>query len=164
MLTNTIRPNLIENIVVSTNEGLQAFMASSGSDLNGAMMARRSLDILHAILKEYASIKMPSGIKAMAQVSCRIMTRQELLLIHSQLVENLPSLLQSHYSLLSSNFASIINPVSINSKFASDTIYLSHITFKCLGVMVSWVWQRQASRNQMELVPWVYASPLVKLC
>ena len=41
---------------------------SSTEDAQNALILRRSLQLLNAILKEFASIKMPAGMKTMAEV------------------------------------------------------------------------------------------------
>jgi hypothetical protein len=52
--------------VIDSN--LQKHHSSTEDTSHNTLVLRRSLQLLNAILKEFASIKMPSGMQTMAQV------------------------------------------------------------------------------------------------
>lgn len=56
------------DVVVSIESALHTFVNSGGSETRAALVLGRSLDILNCVLKEFASIKMPAGIRIMEQV------------------------------------------------------------------------------------------------
>lgn len=60
------RPTLIPELVALINANVQDRYA--GSNSSSAMILRRSLEVLNAILKELANVKLPSGIKTMGGV------------------------------------------------------------------------------------------------
>ncbi|KAJ2930226.1 hypothetical protein H1R20_g6892, partial [Candolleomyces eurysporus] len=62
-------PNLITDLMTVIDNNLQKRYVQNSSDPRDALMLRRSLQLVNAILKELASIKMMNGVKVMANLS-----------------------------------------------------------------------------------------------
>ena len=62
------RPTLVTDLVKTIDLHLHKRFISMVEDPKDTLRLRRSLGILNGIIKEFASIKLPNGIKAMAQV------------------------------------------------------------------------------------------------
>ena len=62
----TFRPNLISHLAGTINSSIEARYANASP--NASLILRRSLEVLNAILKEYAAFKMLTGVKTMGQV------------------------------------------------------------------------------------------------
>lgn len=65
---HTPRPNLLDNLIQTIDSHWQARYTSGKQDSRDTLRLRRSLKLLNAILKEFASIKLPNGMKTMGQV------------------------------------------------------------------------------------------------
>ncbi|PIL37210.1 hypothetical protein GSI_00903 [Ganoderma sinense ZZ0214-1] len=110
----------------------------STGDPNATLMLRRSLQVLNAILKEYAGFKMLTGVATMGK-----------------LVNELRLPLQAHYARISSSLTSI-NPASLSEVRTAEDLLLTHLTFKCLVKLAFWAYHRFAScRDYHEFAPWV---------
>ena len=57
------------DLMSSVDASFKMYMDSNGQNIEAGLVFRRSIDVLNAIIKEFASVKMPSGIKIMSQVS-----------------------------------------------------------------------------------------------
>ncbi|KAH8118388.1 ARM repeat-containing protein [Phellopilus nigrolimitatus] len=130
--------DLITILLSSIDEALKSFVGSGGNDPRATLVLRRSFEVLNAILKEFASIRMPNGVNVM-----------------KKLVENLHPTLQGYYSTLSNNFATLIDPSSISSHPTADAIFLAHLAYKCMSKMAVWTWNRLGLNSCKELRPWV---------
>lgn len=131
-------PNLLTDLMSSADTSLKAYMDSAGQNMEAALVFRRTMEILNAIIKEFASVKMPSGIKVM-----------------SQLVEKLHQPLQGYYSVLSTGLASSISPTSICEQPTASSIQLAHLVYKCLCRMAIWAWNRNLLNSFKEMLPWI---------
>ncbi|KAF8974448.1 armadillo-type protein [Flammula alnicola] len=119
-------PTLISDLVKVIDTNLQKRYISMVEDPRDTLRLRRSLKLLNGILKEFASIKLPNGVKAMAQI-----------------VEQLRLLLQGYYSTMSVTFsASCMSPENLASQTVHDNILLSHLVYKCLVKMAAWLWNK----------------------
>ncbi|KAF9569336.1 ARM repeat-containing protein [Agrocybe pediades] len=128
-------PNLIPDLIRIIDDNLKKRYVSMVDDPRDTLRLRRSLELLNGILKEFASIKMPSGLKVMAQI-----------------VEQLQDLLYGYYSTMSSNFSLVIlTPQTINSQTVYDNILLAHLVYKCLVKMSTWLWNKFAKLSPEEL-------------
>ncbi|KAJ3517980.1 hypothetical protein NLJ89_g157 [Agrocybe chaxingu] len=135
-------PNLIDDLVKIINENLQKRYVSSIEDPRDTLRLRRSLKLLNGILKEFSSIKLPNGMKAMAQM-----------------VGQLRLLLQGYYSQMSLAFSSgNITQENIASQSVYDNILLSHLVYKCLAKIAAWLWNKSGRMSAEELqqnITWV---------
>ncbi|PPQ83268.1 hypothetical protein CVT25_004007 [Psilocybe cyanescens] len=119
-------PNLVDELVKVIDNNLQTRYISMVENQADTLRLRRSLSLLNKILKEFASIKLPNGIKAMAQI-----------------VGQLRLLLYGYYSKMSVTFsADRISPQNISSQSLHDNILLSHLVYKCLIKMATWLWNK----------------------
>jgi len=69
------RPNLIPFIFETIDTGLKRRYAMSINDPVDTLKLRRSLQLLNGVIKEFSSVKMPSGMKVMAQVNSSFLFR-----------------------------------------------------------------------------------------
>ncbi len=60
------RPDLVSHLAGVINSSVEARFTNSAS--NASLLLRRSLEVLNAILKEYAAFKMLTGVKTMGKV------------------------------------------------------------------------------------------------
>ena len=58
------RTNLMTDLMSSVDASFKMYMDSNGQNIEAGLVFRRSMDVLNAIIKEFASVKMPSGIKS----------------------------------------------------------------------------------------------------
>ncbi|KJA30164.1 hypothetical protein HYPSUDRAFT_125792 [Hypholoma sublateritium FD-334 SS-4] len=127
-------PSLIDDLVVLINTNLQKRYISMIEDARDTLRLRRSLKLLNGILKEFASIKLPNGVKAMAQI-----------------VEQLRKLLQGYYATMSVTFSSgNITPDNIASQSIQDNVLLSHLVYKCLIKITVWLWNKMGRLSPQE--------------
>jgi len=62
------RPTLVDDLVQIIDSNLRERYTSGKEDLINYLKIRRSLKLLNGILKEFSAIKLPNGMKTMAQV------------------------------------------------------------------------------------------------
>ncbi|KAH9482382.1 Importin-11 [Psilocybe cubensis] len=128
-------PNLLDDLVNVIDGNLQKRYISLLEDPCDTLRLRRSLSLLNKILKEFASIKLPNGIKAMGLI-----------------VGQLRLLLYGYYSKMSATFAAQhISPQNISSQSLHDNILLSHLVYKCLIKMAVWLWNKLGKLSGEEL-------------
>ncbi|KAF9476494.1 ARM repeat-containing protein [Pholiota conissans] len=119
-------PSLITDLVKMIDPNLQKRYIQNIEDPRDTLRLRRSLKLLNGILKEFASIKLPNGIKAMAQI-----------------VDQLKLLLQGYYSTMAVTFsANNMAPDNLSSHTVQDNIVLSHLVYKCLVKITVWLWNK----------------------
>ncbi|RDX55688.1 ARM repeat-containing protein [Lentinus brumalis] len=129
-------PDLVSHLAGVVNSSVEARFTNSAP--NASLLLRRSLEVLNAILKEYAAFKMLTGVKTMGK-----------------LVEDLRLPLQSHYARLSSALPSI-SPSTLNQVRTVEDLLLAHLTFKCLSKLAFWAYHRfTVCRDYNEFEPWV---------
>ncbi|KAI0375701.1 ARM repeat-containing protein [Pilatotrama ljubarskyi] len=129
-------PGLMPHLIGAINTSIEG--RYSGSAPNATLVLRRSLELLNAVLKEYAAYKMLTGVKTMGQ-----------------LVQDLRMPLQAHYARLSSSLPSL-TPASLNQVGTVEDLLLAHLTFKCLSRLTFWAYHRYTCCNDYkELEPWV---------
>ncbi|KAI0832484.1 ARM repeat-containing protein [Trametes gibbosa] len=129
-------PGLIQQLFGAINTSVEG--RYNGTIHNATLVLRRSLEVLNAVLKEYAGYKMLTGIKTMGQLA------QELL-----------QPLQAHYVRLSSSIPSI-TPASLNQPTTVEDLLLAHLAFKSLSRLTFWAYHRYTCCNDYKnLEPWV---------
>ncbi|KAF8914040.1 armadillo-type protein [Gymnopilus junonius] len=128
-------PDLINNLVKIIDDNLQSRYVAMQEDPSVTLRLRRSLGILNGIIKEFASIKLPNGIKAMAQT-----------------VEQLRVLLSTYYSKISATFSpDHLSLGNISTQRVCDNILLAHLVHKCLAKMAAWLWNKLGRLSGEEL-------------
>ncbi|KAI0677486.1 ARM repeat-containing protein [Trametes maxima] len=129
-------PQLIPHLMNVINTSVEA--RYNGSTPNATLLLRRALELLNAVLKEYAGYKMLTGVKTMGQ-----------------LVQDLRLPLQAHYARLASSLPSF-TPASLSQVNAVEELLLAHLSFKCLSRLTFWAYHRYTCcHDYMELEPWV---------
>ncbi|KAI0750869.1 ARM repeat-containing protein [Daedaleopsis nitida] len=127
-------PGLVSHLVASINSSIEARYATP----NASLLLRRSLQVLNAILKEYAAFKMLTGVKTMGQ-----------------LVEDLRTPLQNYYARLAGPLPTI-TPAALNQVRTAEDLLLSHLAFKCLVKLTFWAYHRYTcSKDYPQFAPWV---------
>ena len=69
-------------LLTISQKSLESFLSSGGNDMNAYLVSNRALGIINAILKELASIKMPSGIRVTGQVRTILAIGSIILILH----------------------------------------------------------------------------------
>ncbi|KAI0719492.1 ARM repeat-containing protein [Cerioporus squamosus] len=129
-------PNLVSHLAGVVNSLIDARFSNTAP--NASLLLRRSLEVLNAVLKEYAAFKMLTGVKTMGK-----------------LVADLRLPLQTHYARLSSALPSI-NPSTLKHVRTAEDLLLAHLTFKCLVKLAFWAYHRfTVCRDYSEFEPWV---------
>lgn len=119
-------PTLLNDLLNVIDSNLQKRYSSILEDLRNTLVLRRSLQLLNAILKEFANMKMLHGIKTMGNIA-----------------EQLRFVLYGYYSRMASTFtATTLTPQTIDSQRIFDDIQLSHLVYKCIIRMAVWIWNR----------------------
>ncbi|KAI0650678.1 ARM repeat-containing protein [Trametes meyenii] len=129
-------PGLIPHLMGVINTSIEG--RYNGSTPNATLPLRRALELLNAVLKEYAGYKMLTGVKTMGQ-----------------LTQDLRLPLQAHYARLASSLPSL-TPASLSQVNAVEELLLAHLTFKCLSRLTFWAYHRYTCcHDYLELEPWV---------
>lgn len=128
-------PNLLPTLLEVINANVRERYA--GASTGQALVLRRSLEVLNAILKELAGVKLPGGIKAMGI-----------------LVEQLHLVLQEHYSRVTASFVSSLTPATIVSPRTAEDLLFAHLVFKCVAKIAIWSWNRTTNHDERGLGPW----------
>ncbi|THH11497.1 hypothetical protein EW145_g638 [Phellinidium pouzarii] len=133
-----IWPNLMTDLMSSTDNAIKFFVNSAGNDLKATLILRRCLEILNTIFKEFSSVRMPSGIKVMGQ-----------------LVVALHQVFEGYYAILTTIFSPMMDTSSVSTRPTADAIFLAHLTYKCLCKLAVWTWNRTGLNSFRELQPWI---------
>ncbi|KAF8746019.1 hypothetical protein AX14_004306 [Amanita brunnescens Koide BX004] len=124
-------PNVVTDLMSVIDSNLQKHYSSTEDIAHNTLVLRRCLQLLNAILKEFASIKMPGGMQIMAQ-----------------LAEQLHLVLHNYYSSMGTVFSTLnTNLQNIESRKVYNDILLAHLVFKCLVKIAVWLW------NKIEKLP-----------
>ncbi|KAF8623412.1 hypothetical protein AX15_006355 [Amanita polypyramis BW_CC] len=119
-------PNVTTDLMSVIDPNLRMRYSSVEENAQNFLVLRRSLQLLNAILKEFASIKMPSGMKVMAE-----------------LAEQLHLVLYNYYSNMASSFSTLNeNLQNIESSLVYNNILLAHLVFKSLVKISVWLWSK----------------------
>ncbi|KAI0638247.1 ARM repeat-containing protein [Trametes polyzona] len=129
-------PGLMSHLIGAINTSIEG--RATGTVPNATLILRRSLEVLNAVLKEYAAYKMLTGVKTMGQ-----------------LVQDLWQPLQAHYARLASSLPSL-TPASLSQPSTVEDLLLAHLTFKSLSRLTFWAYHRYTCcKDYKELEPWV---------
>ncbi|KAF9008940.1 armadillo-type protein [Cyathus striatus] len=116
-------PTLLNDLVGTIDGMLQRRYSTDLEDHEDTLILRRSLKLLNSILKEFANMKMLTGVKTMAAV-----------------VEQLRSVLSGYYGKLSEGVST--SSVNLDSPRSHNEIAFTHLVYKCLTKMAIWSWTR----------------------
>lgn len=152
LIRRPYRPSLISQLVNAINTSIEG--RYNNTIPNAAVILRRSLQLLNAVLKEYAAFKMLTGVKTMGQVR-QLRQPGPTVAEPLQLVEDLRIPMQAHYARLTSTLPSI-TPATLGQVNVAEDILLAHLSFKCLVKMTFWAYHRYSCcRDYREYEPWV---------
>ncbi|KAH9938596.1 ARM repeat-containing protein [Fomitopsis serialis] len=129
-------PALIPHLLGTIGTNVDA--RYGGGQGGSAIHLRRSLEVLNAILKEFMSVKLPSGLKVMGA-----------------LVQELHQPLQGHYSRVASSFPTTTTPASISQSRHAEDLLFAHLIFKCVVKSAEWTWNRIVHNSYEHLEPWI---------
>ncbi|KAK2466318.1 hypothetical protein APHAL10511_001960 [Amanita phalloides] len=138
------RPNLVTDLMSVIDSNLKMRHSSAEDNAQNTLVLRRSLQLLNAVLKEFASIKMPSGMKIMAEVIIDdALMNGVFKIVYVQLAEQLHLILYNYYSSMSATFSSLDgNLQNIESTQVYNNILLAHLIFKSLVKIAVWLWNK----------------------
>ncbi|KAL1944202.1 hypothetical protein VTO73DRAFT_3387 [Trametes versicolor] len=129
-------PDLVNQLLGAINSSVEG--RYSGANPSATLVLRRSLELLNAVLKEYAAYKMLTGVKTMGQ-----------------LVRDLRLPLQAHYARMASSLPAL-TPASLNQASTVEDLLLAHLAFKCLSKLTFWTYHRYTCcHDYQDLEPWV---------
>ncbi|KAI0030712.1 ARM repeat-containing protein [Vararia minispora EC-137] len=118
-------PTLIDELVSRIQQGFAERDRFPGvQHESSCRVLKRSLRVLKAIIKEFASIKMPLGVQTMGQIMG---------IIHGPL--------SVQYERSSSDLRSKVQQGVVDSPRMIEDIHLCHLLLKCVTIMATWVWQ-----------------------
>ncbi|KAF8489124.1 armadillo-type protein [Gautieria morchelliformis] len=124
------KPSLVPDLIAIVQTQTQVFLSNpTGADPANTLHFKRALRVLHLVVKEFCSVKMPAGIRIMTQIA-----------------ESLYSPLIQHYdrlsSLLQASFTvnALLDPHLQNT--CEEAVTLSHMVFKPCTKIMLWLWQK----------------------
>lgn len=133
---------------------IQVFLLNpTGADPPNTLHLKRALRVLYLVVKEFCSIKMPSGIRVMTQIA-----------------ESLYSPLISHYdrltSLLKASFTTeaLLDPLLQST--CNEVITLCHLVFKPCTKIMLWLWHKAGQPQYsaaLETVSLIFFPPCLEL-
>ncbi|KAI0776057.1 ARM repeat-containing protein [Trametes elegans] len=130
-------PQLVPHLAGAINTSIEA--RYNGSNPNATVLLRRSLELLNAILKEFAAYKMLTGVKTMGQ-----------------LVRDLQLPLQAHYARFGPSLLSL-TAASLGQVSTVEDLLLSHLIYKSLSRLAFWAYHRcKCCHDYEDLAPWVH--------
>lgn len=119
-------PDLFKTLIDTIDARLASRYTTAGSDNEqDALVLRRSLGILNALIKEFASMKMLNGVKVMANI-----------------VQAFRDRLYGYYTTLASTLSATLNLVTILTEKLHQDIIITHLLYKPLIKIATWSWQR----------------------
>lgn len=149
-----VRPTLVDDLVQIIDLNLRERYTPGKEDLLNSLKIRRSLKLLNGVLKEFSAVKLPNGVKIMAQVRQWFTISLNLLLTNHesyQIVARLRPLLYDYYARMSVTFsAGGITLENRSSERISEDILLSHLVYKCLVKIGVWLWSKLGKCTEEE--------------
>ncbi|KAH7931251.1 ARM repeat-containing protein [Leucogyrophana mollusca] len=129
--------SLLTDIMQVVEANLQR-CGSSDVDARSSLMLRRSLKLLNAVLKEFASMKMLTGTGTMTNI-----------------VNQLHGVIFTYYAQLSSTITSI-TPPDLQHQRTLDNLTAAHLVFKNLVTMATWLWGQLTNQKPeaTKMEPW----------
>ncbi|TCD64327.1 hypothetical protein EIP91_004237 [Steccherinum ochraceum] len=127
-------PAVIPHLVNIIDVNLAARYTGGNSEF---LPLRRSLELLHAITKEFSTIKMAGGMRSMAQI-----------------VEATHLKLQDYYSAINASLAGL-SPSSVADSRVAEDLLLAHLSFKCLTKCATWSYQKIKGDERIGIDSWL---------
>lgn len=118
-------PTLVNDLMGVIDSKLRKRYEQNSSDPQDTLMLRRCLQLINAILKELASIKMLNGVKTMAA-----------------LVGQLREVFYGYYSTVACSFSTSALANNPDPARLCEDIFIGHLVFKPISKMAIWLWHR----------------------
>ncbi|KAJ3573347.1 hypothetical protein NP233_g2485 [Leucocoprinus birnbaumii] len=118
-------PDLFNNLINTVDAKLTSRYAAGNDSEQDALVLRRALGILNAVVKEFASMKMLNGVKVMANI-----------------VQAFRERIYGYYTTLASGLLTTLNPTAILTEKALQDIIITHLLYKTLIKLAIWSWRR----------------------
>lgn len=137
------RPTLVNDVMGLIDSNLAKRYNTFNDDARDTIILQRSLKLLNVLTKEFASLKMLNGVKAMGQVCTTFSPPVVDGLILEQITAQLHSVLYGYYSMLASGLSpTTLTPTTINTEKTYFDVLFAHLTYKCLLKLGIWIWAR----------------------
>ncbi|KAF8826887.1 hypothetical protein HHX47_DHR5000875 [Lentinula edodes] len=148
------KPSLIDDLMSVIDTNLQQRYVANMESPQSNLVLQRALQLLSGVTKEFASMKMLNGIKVMKQVYG-----------YDPLVKILFHIFDHLYQTINAYFVKVFENIQLapepqafeNTRLYTDLV-LSHLLFKTLVTLVTWIWQRVSKISDEEkqiLEPWL---------
>lgn len=124
------RPSLVPDLMTIVETQTQIFLSNpTGADPANTLNLKRTLRVLGLVIKEFCSIKMPSGIRTMTQIA------ESLYAPLISCYDKISSLLQASFTV-----DALLDPQLQNT--CEEVIILCHMVFKPCSRIMLWLWQK----------------------
>lgn len=144
----------MSDLFVAIDQGFSACYGPTSVEGHPFLRLKRSLQLLNAILKELASVKIPSGLKVFGTVDETHSTRATPL-TSEQIIGQGHVVLFNYYSNMAPILTASLVPENIGLPRTSEGITIAHVTYKCLTKLAVHVWHRLPRGDCIEHRPWV---------
>ncbi|KAJ4481713.1 armadillo-type protein [Lentinula edodes] len=134
-------PSLIDDLMRVVDTNLQQRYVANMESLQSNLVLQRALQLLCGVTKEFASMKMLNGIKVMKQI-----------------FDHLYQTINAFFVKVFENIQLAPEPQAFESTRLHTDLVLSHLLFKTLVTLVTWIWQRVSKISDEEkqiLEPWL---------
>ncbi|EKM80164.1 hypothetical protein AGABI1DRAFT_120195 [Agaricus bisporus var. burnettii JB137-S8] len=118
-------PDLFDNLINTIDSRLFSRYSTGQDDPQDALLLRRSLGILNAVIKEFAGIKMLNGMKVMASI-----------------VQAMQDRMYDYWTSLANTLSQRLNRETILNETLLQDINILHLLYKILIKVAIWSWQR----------------------
>ncbi|KAJ3710388.1 ran binding protein 11 [Lentinula raphanica] len=118
-------PSLITDLMEVIDTNLQQRYVLSVDDHRSNLILQRALQLLCGVVKEFASMKMLNGIKVM-----------------KQLFDHLNGTINAYFVKVSENIQLPPNAQAFENPRLYTDLVISHLLFKTLVTLTTWIWQR----------------------
>ncbi|KAJ4478277.1 ran binding protein 11 [Lentinula aciculospora] len=134
-------PSLIDDLMRVIDTNLQQRYVLGADVPRSNLVLQRALQLLCGVTKEFASMKMLNGIKVMKQI-----------------FDHLYQIINTYFVKVFDHIQLAPDPQALeNSRLHADLV-ISHLLFKTLVTLVTWIWQRVSKISDEEkqvLEPWL---------
>ncbi|KAH8106154.1 ARM repeat-containing protein [Cristinia sonorae] len=127
--------NLLPDLLSIIETNMTARYTGGSSDF---LALRRTLEILHCVTKEFASMKLMFAVKNMAKI-----------------VDETHLKLYAYYTVIASSLEAL-DPTTVSDRRMAEEVLLAHLVFKSLTKCASWLYQKAKGRDQENVDQWLH--------
>ncbi|KAJ3989631.1 armadillo-type protein [Lentinula detonsa] len=134
-------PSLIDDLMRVIDTNLQQRYVLGADDPRSNLVLQRTLQLLCGVTKEFASMKMLNGIKVMKQI-----------------FDHLYQTINTYFVTVFGSIQFPPNPQAFENPRLYTDLVISHLLFKTLVTLITWIWQRFGRLSDPEkqvLEPWL---------